>query len=298
MKRQYWFWLVLVQVIWAGSYIAMKIAVEVMPVGAVVFLRYGSASLGFLVLWLWRGWPRLQRRDWLWIIGLGVGNFALSPMLQTLGVSYTQAADASVLIAFEPILTVLVATLALRERPTRRTLLALVTATVGLMVLSGVAGDPDDNVRRLRLLGNLLFLSSLVFESAISVSGRALTPRYRADHLSGSMMVAGFLVGGLFNSATLSRMDFSAIPFSAWGAVLYLGLACSVLGYIIWFRILREVPVNQVALSLFIQPIAGTILGATILNEIINGRMLIGALIICVSLIWWQVREMSLVTAV
>jgi drug/metabolite transporter (DMT)-like permease len=289
--------LVLVQVIWAGSYIAMKIALKEMPVGGVVFLRYGSASLGFLVLWLWRGWPRLQRRDWLWIIGLGIGNFAVSPMLQTLGVSYTQAADAAVLIAFEPILTVLVATLALRERPTGRTILALLIATTGLMILSGVTGGPADDLRQFRLLGNLLFLSSLIFESTISVSGRALTPRYRADHLSGSMMISGFLVGSLLNTPTLIRMDFGSIPASAWGATVYLGLACSVLGYIIWFRILREVPVNQVALSLFIQPIAGTILGATILNEMINGRMLVGALIICASLIWWQVREMSAVPA-
>jgi drug/metabolite transporter (DMT)-like permease len=293
MKRQYWFWLVLAQVIWASSYIAMKVAVESMPVSVIVFLRYGIASAGFLCIWLFSGLPRLQRRDWVWIVGLGVFNFALSPTLQILGVSYTQAADASVLIAFEPIITVLVATLALRERPSNRTLLALLIATMGLMILSGVTGSADNRLNQIRLLGNLLFLSSLVFEAAVSVSGRALAPRYRADHLIGSMTIAGFLIGGAINAPTIGRWDFGSIPASGWGAVLFLGLACSVFTYIIWFSILKNVPVNRVALSLFIQPVAGTILGATLLHEVVNPRMLVGALIICVSLIWWQLREMA-----
>lgn len=291
MRLRYWTWLFGVQVVWASSYVAMKVAVGEMPVGGVVFLRYGIASLGFLAIWGLTTFPRFARRDLALIAALGVFNFALTPILQVTGLRYTQAIDASILISFEPLITVLAATIALRERPTRRTMLALLLATMGLMILSGVSLPGGGGSRQIRLIGNLLFLAGLVFEAAVSVGGRALGPRYRADHLIGAMMMAGFLAGAAVNAPTLGGMDFGQITWQGWSAVLFLGLGCSIFTYVVWFRVLKVVPVNQVALSLFIQPLAGTLLGSSLLGETINLRTLLGALLICLSLIWWQVRE-------
>lgn len=295
MRLRYWTWLFGVQVVWASSYVAMKVAVGEMPVGGVVFLRYGIASLGFLIIWGLTSFPRFARRDLALIAALGVLNFALTPILQVTGLRYTQAIDASILISFEPLITVLVATIALRERPTKRTMLALFLATMGLMILSGVSLPGGGGGRQIRLIGNLLFLASLVFEAAVSVGGRALGPRYRADHLIGAMKMAGFLAGAAVSAPTLGRMDFGQITWQGWSAVLFLGLACSIFTYVVWFRVLKVVPVNQVALSLFIQPLAGTLLGSSLLGETINLRTLLGALLICLSLIWWQVREIRAV---
>lgn len=291
MKLKHWLWLFLIQVIWASSYIAMKVAVAELPVSGVVFLRYGIAALGFVGIWAFTGFPRLKGRDLALILILGAFSFALSPVLQITGIQYTQAVDVSILISFEPIIMVLVAALALRERPNRRTLLALLIATAGLIVLSGISDAGNGEGHQLRLLGNLLFLSALVFEGAVSVSGRALTRRYRADHLIGAMMIAGFLAGTVVNGASISTIDFRQISDSVWGAVIFLGLGCSIFTYVVWFRVLKDVPVNRVALSLFVQPVAGTILGSSLLDEEVNVRTLAGALLICASLIWWQVRE-------
>ena len=291
MKLKYWLWLFLIQSLWASSYIAMKVAVAELPVSGVVFLRYGIAGLGFILFWTFTGFPRLTWRDLALIIGLGVVNFALSPVLQITGIQYTQAVDVSILISFEPIMTVLVAAMALRERPNRRTMLALAVATLGLLVLSGVSLSGDAGAHQLRLLGNLLFLTALVFEGMVSVSGRALTARYRADHLIGAMMIAGFLAGTAVNGSSIAAIDFGAISGGVWAAVLFLGLGCSIFTYVVWFKVLRTVPVNRVALSLFVQPVVGSILGSLLLAEVVNRQTLAGALLICLSLIWWQIRE-------
>ena len=46
---RHWLLLVLTQSIWTGSYLAMKLAGEEMPVGLIVCLRYGLATLVLLL---------------------------------------------------------------------------------------------------------------------------------------------------------------------------------------------------------------------------------------------------------
>ena len=82
----------------------MKWAGDEMPVGVVVFLRYGFASAGFLVGNLFSGLPRVGKRDLGLVALVGALNFAAAPALQIASLRYTQAIDVSILIALEPML--------------------------------------------------------------------------------------------------------------------------------------------------------------------------------------------------
>ena len=97
------------QVGWADSSVAMKFAGDAMPVGSVVVFRYGIATFGYLLLLPLIGLPRLEKRDWFLVAVLGAVNFALAPTLQVESLRYTQAADVSILIGLEPLITVLLA---------------------------------------------------------------------------------------------------------------------------------------------------------------------------------------------
>jgi drug/metabolite transporter (DMT)-like permease len=288
MSAGSWLLLFLVQAVWAGSYVAAKTAGAELPVGVVVFLRYGLASAGILCMWLVLGFPRFRRRD-LWVLaGLGVLDFWLSPLLQILGLGYTQAIDASVMIAFEPIVTVLVAAVALRERPSRATWIALAVATAGIFLLSGGAEPLRTGSLPLRLLGNLVFAASLICEASVTVAGRPFTQRYKPHDAIGAMIVVGFLATTAIHFPEIARTDFGSVSRSSWISVLFLAFGCSIFAYTFWYRVIREVPVNRVALSLFFQPVLGTFYGLVLLGETLDAGALVGALLICATLVWWQ----------
>jgi drug/metabolite transporter (DMT)-like permease len=290
LHLQHWFWLFLAQTCWAGSYVAMKLAAQEMPVGTVIFLRYGIVSLLFLAAMPWLGIPRFQRRDLLLVVVLGALDFALAPTLQVGSLLYTQAIDASILIALEPMMAVLVAAVALRERPSRSTIFALIAGTIGMLVLSGAGFGGTTPGASHRLLGNLMFTASLLCESAVTVAGRTLAPRYRPSHLVFSMKMAGFFVSSIIYAPVIASTNFGSITMRGWESILFLSILASMFGYTVWYRIIRVVPVSYVALSLFIQPLVGTMLGYTLLGEEINLQTLVGALVVCVSLAWWQLR--------
>lgn len=287
MRGAIWFWLILVQTIWAGTYVGMKIAATAMPIGAVVFLRYGMASLGLFIASLRVGFPKFTKRDLLLMAVLGVANFALAPVMQIWSLTKTQAVDVSIIVATEPVLTVLGAALLLGEKLAPSTLLAAGGATLGMAVLSG-AGVGDASMSTERLLGNAVFLGSLLFEASVSISGKPLTARYSPIPIMFGMKFAGFVASSLFWSPVLLATDFTAIPLDGWLAVLYLGAFASVFGYTLWYWLIQRTPVNQIALSLYVQPIAGALLGYLVLSEKFTEATWIGAVIILASLLSWQ----------
>ncbi|MDA1236882.1 MAG: DMT family transporter, partial [Acidobacteria bacterium] len=132
MGWRIWTLLLLAQAMWAGSYVAMKVAGDAMPVGAVVVFRYGIASLAYLFLIPIVGLPRMAKRDWALVAALGVVNFALTPTLQVQSLRLTRAADVSLLIGLEPILTVILAGLILRELLNPRIIGAMVLGLAGV----------------------------------------------------------------------------------------------------------------------------------------------------------------------
>ena len=216
--------LFLTQSIWAGSYVGMKLAGQEMPVGLIVFLRYGLASLLLLSAAPWNGLPRLDRRDWLLVAFLGALNFALAPTLQISSLKYTQAIDVSILIALEPPLTVLLATLALRERPSGTTIRALAVGTLGMLILSGVGFSSEVATAPNRLLGNVLFTASLLCEASVTAAGGRLARRYPASHSVLAMKAAGFLTAAVVFAPVILSADVSNVSWKGWASVIFLAV--------------------------------------------------------------------------
>ena len=217
----------------------MKIAGQEMPVGLIVFLRYGLASLMLLSAAPWNGLPRLDRRDWLLVAFLGALNFTLAPTLQISSLKYTQSIDVSILIALEPTLTVLLATLALRERPSGTTIRALGVGTLGMLILSGVGFRGDLATAPNRLLGNVLFTASLLCEASVTVAGGRLARRYPASHSVLAMKAAGFFTAAVVFAPVILSADVSNVSWKGWASVIFLAVLPSVVCYTLWYRVIK-----------------------------------------------------------
>jgi drug/metabolite transporter (DMT)-like permease len=274
------------QTIWAGSYVAMKFAGAELPVGAVVTLRFAVASLLFLPLVLRKGWPRIAGRDWALIAALGALNFTISPSLQVASLRHTQAIDLSILVALEPIITVLLAAVVLREQLGPRTRAAGAMALAGALVLSGVVGAPGAEVTRERLIGNGMYIAAMLCEISVTLAGGRLARRYDPLAAMGLMKMAGFAAAAIVYAGVWDGVDLEAVSVRAWISIFYLGAAASVFGYGVWYWALREVPVSQAALTLFLQPIAGTLFGYMLAAERVGWNTAAGGALILGALAW------------
>ena len=287
MGWRIWTLLLLAQAVWAGSYVAMKVAGEAMPVGAVVVFRYGIASLAYLFLIPIVGLPSLAKRDWALVAALGVVNFALTPTLQVQSLRLTRAADVSLLIGLEPILTVILAGLILRERLNPRIIGAMVLGLAGVWVLSDPTAAADEAANN-RLWGNVLFLGSLLCEATVTISGGRLAKLYSPLPTIAAMKACGLIAAAIFYGPVVAATSPSDFGAPAWTSLIYLALLPSLFAYSAWYWAIRRVPVNQLAPTLFAQPFIGAFLGWLILGEALGPRTWAGGALILGALAWTQ----------
>ena len=161
-----------------------------------------------------------------------------------------------------------------------------------MLILSGAGFADTATGSSNRLFGNSLFTISLLCEAAVTVGGARLASRYAPSHSVLGMKAAGFLAAAAFFSPVILSADLVAFSWKAWASVIYLAVLPSVFAYTAWYRVIKVVPVNHVALSLFVQPIVGSAIGYTFLGETIGYETAAGAFLVCASLAWWQSRSL------
>ncbi len=307
--------------IWSLNPIVTKWLLEDLPFPVVAWLRYFSAFLSYALLWLVlvaRGkvrWPRrvfsgLRNSDLrqrpparlvAGIFAIALTTFFLGPLAQMKGLTWSKAADLSLLTALEPMMAVGLAWLFLGEALDRRQKLTTSLAFVGFLFLSDVKWsslaifDPH-------LVVNLCLLAMVSCDAGYSVISKGLLNNRHLKNLPGHFIFGSAIaLGSVFLTICLfsfyAEETRAAWPF-LWSkkvllATLYLGPLATCAGYLLWVFLLGVTPIATMALSLYVQPVAGLVFAAVFLQESFKLMELVGAVIILLALCvqFWRRRS-------
>lgn len=207
--------------------------------------------------------------------------FVAAPRLQVKGVQLGQATDASVLMALEPLIASVGAAVFLREHIGPRRWIGFGLGMAGVVLMAEV-WRPDFHLPG--LLANALILLSFVCETTYSVLGKPILARASLFKILTLALVSGTLVN-LAWDGTITLRVAPALPLKSWLILAYLTLVCTVLGYALWYAVIKEAPVNVAALTVFMQPVAGVIIAMAWLGETLRWGQLWGSLIIVAGLV-------------
>lgn len=272
-------------------------------------VRHSSALAVFLVYAAWvilrrprSGSPlKLPGRvsSWIWLALLGLTAFALSPALQMLGLSASQASENSLLVALEPLMTVAVAWVLLREPVRRYHLVSFAVALAGFGLLSGFhlswgRGSAGG------LGGNLILACAVLADAGYSSFARKLMPAMEPRQIFGGALLIG--VVALFAATALSAglPDLSRLSTQGVLALLMLGPVGTAATYLYWLHALGRVSIPSMVITLFVQPLIGPLFGLFFLGEslaapqILGGALMIGAMAIPLITEWVGRKKASL----
>jgi drug/metabolite transporter (DMT)-like permease len=289
MKPSYLIILLIMNFFWAAVYPACKVLGHSLPTGPIVTLRFGLAALCLLFAWPWLPGAAPRGRDLLLSCVMGVMLFVFGQRLQVYGNELGRAGDSAVLMAFEPLITSVVAGIFLREYIGPRRWLGFGLGLGGVALLHGV-WRPD--FQWTGLGASAIFVSSFVCEAAYSVMGKPIVGRASVM----KMLAITLTVGTLGNLCIDGRTTLNAVAtLSAQDWLLLVGMAtiCTAIGYSIWFIVIRECPVNVAALTVFTQSVFGVALAALWLHEELHWGQLFGCLAIIAGLVLGLSRQIK-----
>jgi drug/metabolite transporter (DMT)-like permease len=258
---------VIMALIWGVNYSVIKFGTSIVPPLAYNGVRVALAALAMLMIAiLWGGTPP-RRRDVFSLLALGMLGNGIYQIFFAEGIARTRAGEAALVVGASPALIALFGWLRGVERVDRRGMfgIALSFLGVGLIVLGRATSDTSGQDGS--LFGDLLVLCGAICWAAYTVF---LIPYTR--RLNGLWIIALALIGGSVllvatGARQIMRVSWTAIPMSAYWAILYAGLAGLVVAYILWYRGVKVLGPTRTHLYANLQPLIALIVAWLTLGE-------------------------------
>jgi len=268
------------------SYLAQKLALEGLPPASITFVR------NLLAVPLMFAWMRVSgaertrwsRRDLGLVILLGTVGYGAPMWLGVVGVERSTSANGSILVLIEPMMVLVFAALLLREHVTRRQIAGVAIGLLGALAIVLEGASPSDLFAGEHLTGNLLLALHGVLWGTFTPLVKPLSSRHDpTEVILRATLVSLVFVGPL---ALTERGAWHAgpelMPALGWCVALAVGVsfACAVL----WAMATRFVAASAVAPFIFLQPLAGVLAGAWVLEERLTSQALVGGAVIALGL--------------
>jgi len=272
--------LALVSLVWAGSFIVVKqTTTNVNPVD-LGFLRFLTATpIMIILLLLRRKKTNIPRKELPSLIILGLTGVTFLYVFQFLGISYTTASAASVLINTNVIFIVILSSAFFHEKYSKKKIASILLSFLGVIIIifSNIQNE-HAAWDSLFVIGCLLVLLSALCWAVYSIVGKRLLVTYDSITVTTYAFILGTLLYIPFIIQSIPS-TLQTITWNGWIAVLYLAVFCSVFGYLGWYYALQKTDASKAAVFLNLIPLF-TILLALIYGEIPTPIFLGGAILI------------------
>nr|MBO2508726.1 O-acetylserine/cysteine exporter [Bacillota bacterium] len=261
----------LIVTIWGANFTVIRLGLDGVPPLLLAALRFAFVAVPWVLV---ARRPAIEARYWV-IYGLtaGVGQFGCLFYAMHIGMP---AGVASVVMQSQAVFTIALAALFLREPISRRQLLGLAVAALGLYLVSGgPAGGAPAAVPPAALL---LTIASAAWWGVSNIVVRLATARAAALGLNLDMLGVTIwsslvpplpLLGlslALDGRDAVIRAAVQADLTSAF-AVAFLAYGATLFGFGMWNRLLARYPTGRIAPMSLLVPVTGILTAALVLDE-------------------------------
>lgn len=262
---------VLLAAIWGSSFLFMRIGTLQLGALPTAGLRVGIAALFLLPILLARGLGPALRVHWKLSFVVGILNSAIPFACFTYALQSISSGLSSILNATVPLFGAIIAWLWLKDRPNGARILGLVIGFLGVALLAwdkaSFKPDAGGNATGWAVLACLL--ATLCY--GISAS---FTKRYMAG-LPSLVSATGSQLGAAVGLLPLTWWYWPkhTVSLDAWLAVIALGVLCSGVAYILYFRLIEHAGPARALSVTFAVPVFAVLYGVTFLGEVVTPWM-------------------------
>jgi drug/metabolite transporter (DMT)-like permease len=275
MTRGDWALLLVLALIWGAAFFFIHVAVAHVAPLTYVWQRLTIAAAGLHAWMRFKGEKlSLPLPVWGAMLVLALLNNVIPFALFGWAQQHIASGLASILNATTPIWGVVVAHIATSdERMTPAKLIGVVIGFVGVATMIG----PDLLASGDSLLPQLACIAASLCYALAGVWARRFKPMGLKPL---KVATAQLLVGALIMtpvSLTVSQPWIGGSPsLAALGAIAVLALACTALGYVLYFRLIDSAGATNATLVTLLVPPFAILLGALFLGEVLTGGQFMG----------------------
>lgn len=281
---------------WGASYAVAKYALGVVPPATLAFIRFIIGGFFLVILPASEHQKKLNRHDWKDLFLIGSLGLAISNALLNLGLQMTTATKTAIAASLEPIFTIFLAALVLKEILQRRTFYATAISIIGAFVLlldnKSISQLLEELTSAGGFMGDILVILSILTAALYSILMKPVALRLGAIRATAYSFFIGAALLSPIVYLELSQLWPISFTRESLLAIMFLGVICNAVSYLLWNMILRHTDAGVMAVTLYAQPVGGVLVGWLWLGESLSLRGLTGAALIFAG-IWLLPGESS-----
>jgi drug/metabolite transporter (DMT)-like permease len=264
---------------WGSSYLFIKIGVDdgLTPFTLITLrLLIGFALLATVVAVARESLPP-RGRIYGHLFVMGAINIAIPFSLITWAEQSVDSSIAAIINAAVPLFVLIIAAIFLRdERLTVNRIVGLVIGFVGVAILVGF--NPADLANG-SMSGEIALIGSTISYACGAVYARRNIHGLRPMIPALFQVFFGLVIVTVLAFVFENPLGTTFTPQSLF-AVIWLGLLGSGLAYLVFFRILGRWGATRTSMVAYLLPLYGIVLGALVLHEPVDGRLIAGTALI------------------
>ena len=262
----------IVVLLWASAFPAIQVAAPELGVIGLSVVRLAVAAIALLALGVAKRIRLPRARDVGWILAAAFFGMTVYQLLLNASELNVPAGTASMIVAAAPLVSVAVARVLFREKITPATLIGSAIALGGVLIVC------------LARAGLSLSASVWIAVAAMVVQGvyhplqRPLLKTYTALEVATYTMVAGTAM--TLPLLPLGSAQLAGASPQGWIAAVYLGLAPSAVGFVLWAFAVGRLPVAVSTSLLYLVPPIAVLIAWIWLGELPRAIELLGGMVV------------------
>jgi drug/metabolite transporter (DMT)-like permease len=272
---------------WGSSFVVVKVALKegLTPIALATFRFLAAGGLFLIVLLFEKSINSnyrlfVEKKDFLSLIFLALTGVTFFFALQYTGIKMAGASVAAIFVCLlSPILIAVFSTKMLKEELTKKQISGIGIAAGGtfLAITDGVL---NFQTNKEFLLGSLVLLFTPFLWAAYSIAGKKVLKKYNPFLIVAYVTMLGGLFLIPFSLAENSLTQLFETTLTARLAILFLSVTCSIIGYYIWFYVLKQVGATITGSFLFAEPLVTVLFAVSFVEEEVSFQVLAGGLLI------------------
>lgn len=274
------FALLLVAVIWALNFSVIKASLSQIDPYSFNAIRFILASCFMWCITAKRkAWFKIRRQDLLPLLVLGLAGNLLYQWLFIIGIDFTFAANAAVMLGTIPIWVALLSHLFSTELMNRLKAAGVFLGFAGVVIIIMAGKNPvsfgSDTFR-----GDLIILAAAFVWAGYTIFSKNYLARYSPLQFSTLMTTLGAVCLSIIALPHLQDTDWSSVTFSAFGGIFYSGILAIGVAYMLWNNGIHQVGAVRTATYQNLVPVLGLLFGIVLLGESLSTLQYIGSAIV------------------
>ena len=279
--------ILLQQLIASSTHIIAKNVLGTIDPTVLLLLRASVASLSFVVFIILKReklW-KLEKKDILLMVLLGILNIPLNQFLFFTSLKHTTAPNVALAYALTPAYVLIISLIFFKSKAKLYNILGIAIAFGGTILILFEKGI---DIKSDNFLGNILALLASISWAVYTIIAQKYALKYGAIYSTALAMVFGLIFFIPIFIIVGHPLQLSSISPFSWVQIIYLGVITSGLAYVIWSFALKKLEASKVSVFNNLQPVLTTVAAIFLFDHHLTGQFVAGGILTIIGVVLTQ----------